>query len=130
MKNKSFLSKLDKLKPQAPVHLEMERKLIPRLKFMGYVMLTLFLAAFTFALTVKEDPLITQESIQEGASNSEELEAVSPLLTDDAELELSATEVLNFYAVSLVFAAVGAACFLIAWKKRKTLFQEAPVSEK
>jgi hypothetical protein len=127
---KSFLSKLEELKPQVPVHLEIERKLIPRLKFMGYVMCTLSLAAFVFALVVKEDEVITRETIQkEETSNSAEIEAVSPLLTDDAELELAPTEVLNFYLVSLIFAAVSASCFVIAWKKRKTLYAGPQVTE-
>jgi hypothetical protein len=124
MKNKSFLSKLEELKPQVPIHREVERKLIPRLKFMGYVMFSLFLVSFVFALTVKEEMIITPEATREESSNGEELEAASPFLTDDSELELAATEVLNFYAVSFVFAAIGSACFLIAWKKRKTLFHE------
>lgn len=121
MKNKSFSSKLADLKP---IHLDVERKLIPRLKFMGYVMLTCALASLLFALIVKEDTVATPELMQEVGSNSEEMEATSTLLTDDTELELAATEVLNFYGVSFVFAVIGASCFVIAWKKSKTLFQE------
>ena len=95
---------------------------------MGYVMFTLFLAAFTFALTVKEDPLITQESIQEGVPNNDELEAVSPSSPTIPSWNSLHTEVLNFYLVSLVFAAVGASCFLIAWKKEKHYFEKLNLS--
>jgi hypothetical protein len=130
MKNKSFLSKLEELKPQVPIHLEVERKLIPRLKFMGYTMFTLCLAAFVFALIVPEEAAITTEAIPEDISTNLEIEEATAPLTDDSELELTPTEVLNFYAVSFVFALVGVACFLIAAKKRKTLFQESPLSEK
>jgi len=117
MKNKSFLSKCDELKEKAPVQLEIERKLLPRLKFMGYVMFTLCLASFVFALTVKEDTAVI------GPPPFDQTEAVSPLelLPEEGEIELSATEVLNFYFVAFVFALIGASCFLIAWKKKKTL---------
>ena len=116
MKNKSFLNKLEELKPQIPVHLEVERKLLPRLKFMGYVMFVLSLISFGFALTVKEEALILPQE----TPKNQELETVATLLIDDTELELAAIEVLNFYAVSFVFAAIGGSCFLIAWKKRKS----------
>jgi hypothetical protein len=114
MKNKSFLSKLEELKPEVPIHLEVERKLIPRLKFMGYVMYFFCLLSFVFALTIKEEEELL---ISELETNSE----IPAILTDESELELAATEVLNFYFVSLVFALVGTACFLIAWKKGKKL---------
>jgi hypothetical protein len=129
MKNKSFLSKLDELKPIVPVHIEVERKLIPRLKLMGYVLLSFSLAAFVFAITIKEETLIVPEATQETLVNTQELEAVTPLLTDDAELEFAATEVLNFYVVSLVFAMVGSSLFVIAWKKTKVLFHEPQINK-
>ncbi len=115
---KSFLNKLEELKPEVPVHLEVERKLIPRLKLMGYIMFSLCLCAFIFALTIKEDAEITLES----EALHDEFEVGGVALIDDAELELAATEVLNFYYVSVVFASVGGSCFLIAWKKRKKLY--------
>ncbi len=125
MKNKSFLSKIEELKPEIPVHLEVERKLVPRLKFMGYVLCFFCLASLVFALTIKEETLILPESTE---ASSDEIIAATPLLTDD-ELELTATEVLNFYAISAVFAIVGASCFFISWKKRKILFHQSQAKE-
>ena len=127
MTNKSFLNKLEELKPQVPVHLEIERKLIPRLKFMGYVMLVLCLASFIFALTIKEETAVASEPTIAAVSTHEELEAVIPSPLTDEELEFVATEVLNFYAISFVFGLIGVSCFLIAWRKRKTLFQDSEI---
>jgi len=125
MKNKSFLSKFEELKPKVPIHLDIEKKLLPRLKIMGYLMLTFCLAAFVFALTVKEETEVIGPLPQEGFTDPEQTEAVSEieLSSEEGQLELNPTEVLNFYLVSFIFAVVGTSCFLIAWKKRKKLFQ-------
>jgi hypothetical protein len=130
MKNKSFLSKFEELKPEVPIHLSVERKLVPRLKFMGYVMYVLCLAALAFAITIKEEIEVVPPP-QEGFIEPEEMEVVSGLnlISEDGELELSPTEVLNFYFISVIFALIGTACFLIVWKKKKTLFQESQVSD-
>ena len=122
MKNKSFLSKFDALKPKIPVQIEVEKKLLPRLKLMGYIMSVLSAATLIFALVIKEDST-TPESIQAGFPVLEEIEASSgmALLMEEGELEFNPTEVLNFYIVSLIFATIGISCFLITRKKRKRL---------
>jgi len=61
MKNKSFLSKIEELKPNIPVQLDVERKLVPRLKFMGYVMFFFCVAALIFEIVVPEDTVIAAE---------------------------------------------------------------------
>ena len=126
MKNKSLSSKLEELKPKLPAQLDVEKKLLPRLKFMGYVMWTCCLAAFIFALTIKEETEIIGPPSQEGVIEPDQTEAVSriELISEDGELELNPTEVLNFYLVAFIFAVMGTTCFLIAWKKKKKLFQE------
>jgi hypothetical protein len=125
MKNKSFSNKLEELKSTAPAPHEVEKKLLPRLKFMGYVMYALCLVSFSYAIAAKEETETVPPS-QGGVIDPESTEAVVSLemLSEEGELELSPTEVLNFYFVALIFAAVGTSCFLIAWKKRKKLFQE------
>jgi len=127
MKNKSFLSKFEELKPKVPVQLEVERRLLPRLKFMGYVMCILGLTTVAYAVFIPKDPRIGPETAQ-----MEEpvvpVMAESGILTDEDPLELTPNEVLNFYAVALIFAGVGASCFLIAWKKRKALIQETQMN--
>ncbi len=120
---KSLLNKLDEIKSIVPVHLEIEKKLLPRLKFMGFVMYGLCVVAFTYAAMAQEE--IQSVPPKEGLVDPEAIEAVASLETmlEEGELELSPTEVLNFYLVAAIFAAVGTSCFLIAWKKKKKLFQ-------
>ena len=124
MKNKSFSSKFEELKP--PIHLEVERKLLPRLKFMGYVMCTLCLASLAFAMLVEVETEAIEPPMKERIAEPDQIEAILKfeLLTQNDEIELHPKEVLNFYLVALIFASIGASCFLIAWKKKKTLFQE------
>ncbi len=131
MKNKSLLSKLEELKPNIPIHLDVERKLLPRLKFMGYVMFAFCLAAFTFALAIKDEAEVIGPPPQEGFTEPDRIEAVAraELLLEDGELELSPTEVLNFYLVAVIFAVMGATCFVIAWKKKKKLFSESQATK-
>jgi hypothetical protein len=131
MKNKSFLSKFEELKPKIPIHLDVERKLLPRLKFMGYVTYILCLVSFAFAMTIQEEAESIAASPQEEFAELEDMEVVSGigLLSEDGELELAPTEVLNFYLVASIFAVVGTACFLIAWKKKKKLFHTPQITE-
>jgi hypothetical protein len=121
MKNKSFLSKFEALTPKIPVHLEVERKLLPRLKFMGYVMFIWCVASLIFAIAMppgEGESMILEESIIEA-------DAVGFAQDVDKELPVFAsTEVLNFYVVSAIFALVGGACFLVAWKKKKKLLHK------
>lgn len=104
MKNKDSLNK-------GPNPIQVERQLLPRLKFMGYVMYVLCLSSIVFEV------FFPQETSQ--IENTIELEAMS--LLDE---ELNPKEVLNFYLVGAVFASVGCACMFIARKKRKILFQQ------
>jgi hypothetical protein len=103
MKNKDFSNKVLE---QAKV----ERQLLPRLKFMGYVMYVLCLSSIAFEVFFPQETIEIEKNV--------ELEAMT--LLDE---ELNPKEVLNFYAVASVFALVGVACMLIARKKRKILFQ-------
>ena len=78
---KSLLNKLDEIKSIVPVHLEVEKKLLPRLKFMGFVMYGLCLAAFTYALTAEEE--IQSAPPKEGLVDPETNRS-SGLIGDDA----------------------------------------------
>lgn len=116
---KSLLNKIEKLKPKAPKQLEVERKLLPRLKFMGYIMVCITLATFAFAVTLPSETAMITE-IQEKDFSHPSQSGIGTLEEDG--LDLSPRDVLNFYVVSFVFAVVAASCFLISWKKKKVLF--------
>lgn len=112
---KSFLNKFKKLRPKTESELQAERKLLPRLQFMGYIMIGVTIASFIFALMAPQEP---GEILEQDMEN---LSTAGLSLNDEDEMDLSAREVLNFYLVSLIFAGVGASCFLISWKKKKKL---------
>ena len=116
MKNKSFLNKCSELDPKVAAFVEAEKKLLPRLKIMGYVLLVVSVAALVFAIIAPEDPEIGPELILESAGGI-------IMGNDEDLLELSSREVLNYYVISGIFAAVGASCFLIVRQKRKELSQ-------
>lgn len=104
--------------PEPPPNVE--RQLLPRLKFMGYVMSIFCVATFSYALFASKGHetgvgIQTQKHTNPDTSGP-------VLMTDENSAELNPAEVLNFYAVSFTFFLVGASCFLIVWKKKKTLF--------
>lgn len=112
MKNKNFSNKKAE-------HLEAEKKLLPRLVFMGYVMIVLCVATLGFAIAAQHSPAVENTLAAEGAIAPNAL--LMALMDDENLREPSPTEILNFYVVSAIFAVVGATCFFIVWKKRKIL---------
>jgi hypothetical protein len=119
MKNKSFSNECEAQQPKASIQLDVERKLLPRLKFIGYITYMWCAAAFALAILAPKNTAIDTDYSNQNF-------AVSGLDLEDAEEleEFNAFEVLNFYAVSAIFAVVGTACFMIAWRKQKVLFEK------
>jgi hypothetical protein len=112
MKNKNFLNKCAELDPKVAAFIEAEKKLLLRLKAMGYVLFVVSAAALAFAIAAPDELEIGPELILENTAGLS-------LSGDEDLLELSSREVFNYYVVSGIFALVGASCFLIVWKKRK-----------
>jgi hypothetical protein len=121
MKNKSFSSEFEELKPKEPIHLDTERKLLPRLKFMGYVSYICCGAALVLAILDPKGEIATELDYPE---QNAFIAAGLNLEKDEDSMDYNAFDVLNFYVVSSIFAVVATACFVIAWKKKKALFQE------
>jgi hypothetical protein len=118
---KSFSEKLEELKPKPRDLNAIERKLLPRLKFMAYVMYSLCIASVLFAIfapKVNEPEIAVVE--ESGFTGSVALDAIADFFNQE-ELELNPTEVLNFYLVGLTFASIGAACSYIYRRKKKVL---------
>lgn len=118
MTNKNFLNKLEELKPEVPIQLTVEKQLLPRLKFMAYLMFALALFSSGFAYFIEAEESVATELADSGFPDN--LEAISPLLLSE-EPEYKASEVLNFYVVGAIFAAIGVSLLLIAKYKRKKL---------
>ncbi len=122
MKIKRFWSR--EPKPLTQAQLDIERKLLPRLKLMGYVFFALSLASFLFVLLAEESNNTFLAPLTEEIGESPSIQ--TPLIENDLgdEIELSPFDVLNFYVVSLIFASVGTLCFYLTKKKKDELFQE------
>jgi hypothetical protein len=117
MKNKSLLNKIEALTPKGPHQIDIERKLLPRLKLVGYIMYTFCLVSLTYAIVGPGMPEL------ELAANNYNLTQLAGLPLEEELPELPHNEVLNYYLISSVFAVMGTGCFIIAWKKRKKLFR-------
>ncbi len=116
MKNKNYSNKPEEIKPENVARAEI--KLLPRLKFMGYVMSIIAIATLTFAIVVQEETEISAELLEQERDIKKNTAGIF-LESDEGVLDVAATEVLNFYMISAVFAAIAGTCFAIVWKKRK-----------
>lgn len=123
MKIKNFWNR--EPKPLTQDQLLIERKLMPRLKLMGYLFFALSIASLLFVIFMNDaSSPITEEVLN--------ISYIDPAIGEEGadQLELSPLEVLNFYVVSLIFASMGAICFYVAKIKKRELFQELPVTVK
>ena len=100
-----------------------EYKLLPRLKFMGYIFFCLSLASLVFAFFVHGQKIQPLPVIIDENSILTDIERLSGavLFTDMAPLEIAPEDVLNFYAVSFIFGSIGASLFYLSFKKRQKL---------
>jgi hypothetical protein len=88
---------------------QLEKQLIRRLKFLGFVLFVFALGALAFNLI---------------PAFNDELDALDQEIA--LELEEEPPAALNPIFVSAVFGLVGAGCLLISWKKKKHLFSSSP----
>ncbi len=119
MKIKSFWNKGSP--SLTPSQLEMEKKLLPRLFLMGYIFIALSLSSLLFIVLIDPKTLVEEMS-----------PLAETLIIEDEfpdELELQVTEVLNFYAISLIFASLATTCFYLGKIKKRELFQEVLVTK-
>jgi hypothetical protein len=96
--------------------------LLPRLKFMGYMLygfacITLFVAIFapksaSIYTELAQDHITTPQEMEQGSG-------LSLLTEDESLLELDPREVFNFFYISALFTIVGTSCFWLFYKKKK-----------
>lgn len=97
---------------------DIERKLMPRLRFMAYLFFLLALASFLFAcFTHAEEQQKMSSFHQEQNRLLLDIEAIlnryggGSLFSDMESLELSFEDVFNFYVVALLFGTIGISLF-------------------
>jgi len=87
---------------------QIERHLLPRLRLMGFILISFSLLAFGYAIFKSPYPPSPPELELDIEQSS--------LSVSDSPNQL----LLNLYAVSAIFAAVGLTCITIASKRKKT----------
>ncbi len=93
---------------------EIEQNLLPRLKWMSFILFALALGSLLIAFI---GPKELSDEVQALIRLQERL------FGEIGKLEPRAHEVLNFYVVSAIFAIIGLSLFLIFWKKSKSLLK-------
>ena len=96
-----------------------ERKLLPRLRYMGFLLL--FFTIFTLAYALISDPYLP---------NPEEVAVVLkeeglPQFSEEPGFMLTKSQRLNLYLIAGAFAVIGLSCLFFYWKKKEQ-FQDAP----
>ncbi|PWU16029.1 MAG: hypothetical protein C5B45_01440 [Chlamydiae bacterium] len=98
--------------------------LLPRLKFMGYMLYGFACITLSVAIFAPKSDSIYTELAQDNVVTPQEMEegsGLSLLIEDESLLELDPREVFNFFYVSALFAVVGTSCFWLFYKKKKNL---------
>ncbi|HEY2810235.1 MAG TPA: hypothetical protein VGJ00_02445 [Rhabdochlamydiaceae bacterium] len=104
-----------------------EYKLLPRLKFLGYVFFLLSLASLLFAFFAhSEKNTATPTFTFDENSKLADIEALAGavLFSNMQPLELQPQDVFNFYIVSIIFGSIGSGIFYYSSKKLKLVTRE------
>jgi len=107
-----------------PSNTEIERLLLPRLKFMGGIFFCLSVVSLLFAFFIHDEkfpkhiPFTLNEQESSILADIEKL-AGTPLFKEMQPLEIPPQEVFNFYVVSAIFASIGGTLTYVATQKQK-----------
>lgn len=103
---------------------EVEKQLIPRLRFVGLVLL--FFSVFSISYSVIDTPYLSTVGIEEkGLPQMEESSLGIDLEPEEKDCALTPCETINLFLIAAIFATVGSTCLFIAWKRdRKQLPSE------
>jgi len=124
-KIKNFLNKAKQisvkdLTSKTTIHHAVEKVLIPRLKAMGFILLSFSLCSLFYAYFSAE---FESPYASDGFTSPDEMQLASGFsLNDDPAspaFELTVPERLNFYFVAFVFASTGTGCILLSVKKKR-----------
>ncbi len=96
-------------KPHSTNRKEVERKLIPRLFAVGCILCFFSFCSLMYALLA--NPYLPPSDNPSPLAEEEEFSAGTPSLITGSPF--------HFYAISLIFASVGALCLFTVWKKNK-----------
>ena len=95
---------------------QMELQLLPRLRWMGFLLLFFSLCSFLYSLFFAADIPASSDSFETPL----EMEQTSGLsMASTPSFEMFQVERFNAYIVTFCFALVGGICLLAVWKKKK-----------
>jgi hypothetical protein len=96
---------------------KIEQQLLPRLGFLGGILLTFSICSLVYGFFVHPlsapNELVLQAELQ---SQGMDLSLIE--VGEDDPNTLLPEDILNFYFVSLIFGAVGFFCIFTSWKKK------------
>lgn len=101
--------------------IQVEKNLLPRLQFMGYVFFFFCILSILFGFIIGEEAFAQIFTEHSASALSLERSIPPAFFLDDTpdEIELVATDIFNFYIIGAIFAAIGVCCILFARKKKK-----------
>lgn len=109
------------LKKMKKTSLETEKKLLPRLRGMGFVLISFGIFSCVYALVA--DPYLSTVGLDlEGEDISVQEEVIgAPEFEKRPTFIITSFERINLYLVAFIFGAIGTSCLLMHWKKKKEL---------
>ncbi|HCJ83867.1 MAG: hypothetical protein A2Y28_01140 [Chlamydiae bacterium GWC2_50_10] len=94
---------------------EIEKKLIPRLKMMGYILFVFSAISLGYSFTLPSPEKTVFENVEDNEA------AAGLTLFDEEEESLHPSAPKTYYFFALVFVSVGFFCFFIARRKKTKL---------
>lgn len=109
------------------ISLEIEKKLLPRLRYMGFALIFFSLFSLTYAIIADPSLPTLELTPSERAAKEEELMGLSDF-DPESDFIVTYSELLNLYLVAMAFGVVGSLCLFAYWKKKKEFASESETS--
>ncbi len=97
--------------------LENEKKLLPRLRYMGFLLL--FFSIFTLAYALIAEPYLDVPPDESAVIKEESMGL--PDTDTNPDFILTKGQRLNLFLVAGIFGTIGLSCFFFFWKKKEQL---------
>lgn len=119
---KNSLNDAGEVNSRRPEEIQIEKQLLPRLRFMGLLLFFFSGCALCYSIffAAEIDQELALELANDEFTSPQEMQYASGLsIIDNTPFTLFQVERFNAYIVTISFAVVGAACLLTAWNKQK-----------
>ena len=124
---KNSLNNIKEVDPKKHEEVQIEKQLLPRLKFMGLLLFFFSGCALCYSIffAAGMEPDLAQALANDGLTPQQDIPYASGLTVDaNASFDLFQDERFNAYVVTFFFAIVGVACLFVAWSKQKKLIEK------